>query len=91
MAALQDAKYGLYLIIIYQYRYVGRIKPHKTSKLSKTKLWQILNKYHMNAVIFHSGSCSCNNWKLMTSDPAETLEFLMESTPVLRFVYTFAI
>ena len=51
---------------------------------------QILNKYHENAVIFHSGSCSCNNWKLMTLNPvpAETLTLLPESTPVLRFVYT---
>ena len=43
-----------------------------------------------NAVIFHSRSCSCNNWKLMTPDPipAETLKLLSESTPELRFVYT---
>ena len=41
---------------------------------------------HKNAVIVHSGSCSCscNNWKLITpaSAPAETLTLLPESTPV---------
>ena len=56
----------------------------------QNQIMAILNNYRKNAVIFHSGSCSCNNWKLVTPDPApaETLTLLPESTPVLRFVYT---
>ena len=58
-------------------------------ELNRTKQANYQNQIKANfeqiPIIFHSESCSCNNWKLMTPDPApgkhggETLKLLLDS------------
>ena len=70
MAALQDAKYGLQLSI--NTDMLVELNCTKQANYQNQKR-QILNQYG-NAVIFHSGSCSCNNLETYNSGSGSNIE-----------------